>query len=105
MWNIDTSTWIWTFNSISHRYTSMSNREKLIEQLNRNVKRIGRILWVKDPVSDLVKQLNTQHGTQLKGIEDLDDISLEWLKNNSIKTIIENCKRKFSIKTQKTLDS
>lgn len=78
-------------NSVSYRYKNMSKREKLLEMLQKNLKKIGRQKWIDNPVQQIIDWYNAQTKSNFSSLDDLDDVTLEWMNNMIMQDIFALC--------------
>lgn len=80
-------------NSLSNVHSTKSPREKFITIIDRNLRKIGHNYGLEDPLGDLLKKLSDSMGKQYSGLQDLDDVTLEWLAQNTAQYIHELCQQ------------
>lgn len=80
-------------NSLSNVHSTKSQREKFISTIDRNLRKIGHNYGLEDPLGELLKKLSDSMGKQYSGLQDLDDITLEWLAQNTAQCIHELCQQ------------
>lgn len=88
MWVLES---LWSDRSIANLYRNMSHRERMIFNITRNLRRIWHREKIQDPIGDLLNELSNTYGQEIKSLDELDDITLEWLWNNLINSIHDSC--------------
>ncbi len=96
--------WTQKGNSLSQVYATKTKRDKLIAQVDRNLRKIGHNYDIADPLGDLLKKLSDSMGKQYSWLEDLDDVTLEGLANNTREYIHELCQQ-IKAKTTEILET
>ena len=100
MWNLWISAYLWKENSPGTLHRKKSDREKYIASISRNLRKMWHTLWVEDPIGELLQHLSDISGKKYTSLEDLDDVSLEWLASQTIHGVHELC---LDIKTKSQL--
>lgn len=91
MWNLGIAKHLANPNSLSEIHKSKTKKEKLVSLVSRNLKKLWYKLDIEDPIWDLLKELSQTTWKEYNTLDDLDEITLEWLSHNSVATIHELC--------------
>lgn len=84
-------------SSLTGRYRKLSKKDQLVRIVTRNIKRVGRNRDIQDPIGDFLKEYNKLTNGNITNIDQIDEVSLEWIHNllaTSIHEICEEIKRK-----------
>ena len=82
-----------TKNSLTFINENKTKKEKLILKIKRDLKKIWNHLGVDDPLWDMLKDLPKKTKNNYILMEDLDEISLEWLSDRLTTLIFEICEK------------
>lgn len=80
-------------NSLSFKYKVISDREKRILHISRNIRKIWHKTGIDNPIQDFLNEYNENTWYSYKTLEDLDDITLEWLNNMFTDSIHQLCEK------------
>lgn len=80
-------------NSISSINENKTKKEKIILKIKRDLKKIWNYLGIDDPLWDMLKDLSKKTKNNYILIEDLDEVSLEWLSDRLTILIFEICEK------------
>lgn len=90
-------------NSLSFKYKAMSERDKRILHISRSIRKIWHKTGIDDPIQDFLKEYNESTWHKYKTLEELDDVTLEWLNNMFTDSIHQLCE-KIKQDSQKALN-
>lgn len=91
MWNLGVSKHFANPNSLGEIHKKRSKKERLISIVSRNLRKIWHNEWLEDPIWDLLKELSERTWNNYNSLEDLDEVTLEWISHASVLTIHELC--------------
>lgn len=83
----------WNKNSLYDISSQKTKREKLISKVDRDLRKIWHFLNLKDPLRNMLEDLSKKTKHKYNWLNDLDDVSLEWLSNNLTILIFEMCEK------------
>lgn len=90
-------------NSVTNNYRKMWKKEKLVMLVTRNIKKIGHTQWIDNPIEDFFREYNEHTWQEFTKVEELDEVTLEWLHNMFAISIHELCE-KIKADSQKVLE-
>lgn len=80
-------------NSLSQVYGNRTPRQKFILIIDRNLRKIGHNYGIENPLWELLAKLSESTGKTYTWLDDLDDITLEGLANNTRLHIQDLCEK------------
>ena len=80
-------------NSVTNRYKALSKRERLLVNVSRSIRKIGHKTGIENPIEDFLKEYNETTWHDCKTLDELDEVTLEWLNNMFADSIHQLCEK------------
>ncbi len=93
MWDLGVLKHFANPNSLGEIHKKKSKKERLISIVSRNIRKIWHNELLEDPIWDLLKELSERTWKHYKSLQDLDEVTLEWIAHASALTIHELCEK------------
>lgn len=90
-------------NSVSYRYKNMTKREKLLDMVTKQLKKIWHKRNIDDPIREMLLWYNSETNGNYQSLNELDEITLEWMTHMLIQDVFSLCEIVKS-KTQRVLE-